>query len=175
MRKRKVKCRICKNEMFNIDAYCKKSNDGKNIYYCTEDEYQDSIKFKEEKECCYETIKDILEINFIPPVLIKKVNEISEFYEYKIITKTFKEQEDIIRRSIQNKDFVSEFAKTKYIISIVANNIQKVKIKYIKEQQEIKKMFEIKNENIELDIINEQHIQQVEVQDKNISDISMFL
>ena len=103
--------------------------------------------------------------------MVKKVNELREFYDYIVIEKTFKECASAILWALETKDFNSEFVKAKYIISIVVNNIDKVYKKHIKDLKDIEMLFaksEIETEIIDLDIDRP-------IDNRNVSDISSFL
>lgn len=167
---RKVICKICGKQLTNDIAY-KVVINGKNQYFCAEEEYIVKQKEKESKDKCIKTIAEILNVKIVPPVMVKKVNELREFYDYTVIEKTFKECSNSIRWALETKDFNSEFAKAKYIISIVVNNIDKVYKKHIKELRDIERLFsksEIEPEIIDLDINRR-------IDDRNVSDISSFL
>lgn len=167
---RKVICRICGKQTTNDIAY-KVTINGKNNYFCTKEEYDTKQKEKESKDKCIRTIGEILGVKIVPPVMVKKVNELREFYDYIVIEKTFKECTSIILWALETKDFNSEFVKAKYIISIVVNNIDKVYKKHIKDLKDIEMLFaksEIEPEIIDLDIDRP-------IDNRNVSDISSFL
>ena len=167
---RSVKCKICGNQLTNDIAY-KVVVNGKNQYYCSDEEYNAKQKEKESKDKCLKTITEILGSKIVSPVMVKKVNELRKFYDYMVIDKTFKECANTISWALGSKDFNSEFAKTKYIISIVANNIDKVYKKHIKDLKDMERLFsknEVEPEIIDLDINRP-------INDRNISDISSFL
>ena len=43
------------------------------------------INEKTSKNKCLETIKEIMNIKMLPPIMVKKVNELRDFYDYIII------------------------------------------------------------------------------------------
>lgn len=168
---RKVKCRACGKESTNDVAF-KVTVNGKNIYYCSEDEYNEKRKENDNKTKCLETITGIFGVKMLPPVMVKKVNELRQFYDYIVIEKTFKECTDKISWALETKDFNSEFSKAKYIVSIVANNIDKVYKKYIKDLKDMERLF-AKEEVVDIEMID-MNISR-NTNNDNVSDISMFL
>ena len=107
----------------------------------------------------------------LPPVMVKKVNELRDFYDYIVIEKTFKESRESIVWSLESKEFNNEFTKAKYITSIVANNIDRVYKKHKKDMEDIEGLFKKQDEAV------------IEIMDMDIrrnnsgdtSDISAFL
>lgn len=174
----KVKCKSCGNKIERDKAFkiVRERKSGKlNEYYCNKEEYDDIQKEKNDKFKCYETIKDIINIKMITPAWIKNINIIREFYDYNVIEKCFRDNEERIRWSICNKDFKTEHMKSKYILAIIANNIEDTYKKHLKDLEDANRLFnKIENNEIHIDIINEV----IEVQPKkrkNNNDISMFL
>lgn len=164
---RKVKCRICKKELPKEQAY--KVKKGKtNQYYCTKEEYDNLMQQKEDRLKCLDTIAKIMNIPMIPPVMVKQINTLNSFYTYGIIKKTFEENKQNIQWVLENKDFKSEFAKTKYIISIVANNINKV---FLREREMDKQVINKKTDIVDVDIFTEEIV----TTKRKVSDISDFL
>ena len=107
----------------------------------------------------------------LPPVMVKKVNELRDFYDYIVIEKTFKESRESIVWSLESKEFNNEFTKAKYITSIVANNIDRVYKKHKKDMEDIEKLFK-KQDEIMVDIVDTD-ISRAKTNDR--SDISEFL
>lgn len=174
MRRRKVKCKSCGKEGYNVDFFLVQKGNIK-IYYCQEEEYLKIQQAKEDKNKCFETIKEIINEPILTPIFIKNLNTINEFYEYRVIEKTFKEVREIIEKSIQNKDFNSEFSKAKYIFTIISNSIGRVYKKDKKEQEDSSRFL---NENSttlpEFDVLEESININKELKSKQ-SDISMFI
>ncbi|EPY2278026.1 hypothetical protein ACXAT3_002778 [Clostridium sporogenes] len=151
---RKCKCKICKKILTTDKAY-KVVINSKNIYYCSEGEYKRDLKNKQNKDKCFNTIKHILNEPFITPIMKKEVNKLNKFYDYIIIERTFRECEDSIKWFLNNKEYNTEYAKTRYIMVIIQNNINCAYKKYIQEQKEMEKLFTQKNnENVDINIIN---------------------
>lgn len=171
MRRCKVKCKKCRKELYNTEAY-QVVEGTKKYYYCTEEEYNEILKEKEQYNSCLETIAKIINAKFVAPLMIKKVNEIRQFYDYHVIERAFKECQSTIQWSIDNREFNNEFAKAKYIISIVANNIAKVDKKIKQERKELERLF-TKNNNMEVEIMDIPVNRNIK--SKEVSDISMFL
>lgn len=171
MRRCKVKCKKCRKELYNTEAY-QIFEGTKKSYYCTEEEYNEILREKEQYNSCLENVAEITSVKFVPPIMIKKINEIRQFYDYYIIERTFKECQSTIQWSMDNREFNNEFAKAKYIMSIVANNIAKVDKKIKQEKKELESLF-AKGNNIEFEIMDIPVSR--EIKSKEVSDISMFL
>lgn len=169
MAKRKCKCKICTNELTTDIAFKVTNEKGVNSYYCSEDEYNQMMKEKTSKDKCLATITEIFGVKMLPPVMVKKVNELRPFYDYVVIEKTFKEYKDKVKWALESKDFNNEFSKAKYIISIIANNIEQVNKKHMKDIREMERLF-VKDEKI---VIEDLDITRTKTNDT--SDISAFL
>lgn len=165
---RKVKCKICGKTSTNEQAY--KVTKGKlNYYYCSKEEYDEVQAEKDNKQRCLDTVSSILDIRLIPPIMVKQIVEIREYYDYAIIERTFKECENVIRRFIETSDS-SEYAKAKYIITIVANNINNTYKKWKLEQKQMEELFNnAKSINDEVFVIEDKQVI------REVSDISDFL
>lgn len=167
----KVKCKLCGNETTTDKAYCVQTKTKK--YYCSKEEYEEYLTKLKIKNECIEYVAEVINMKFTPPTMIKLVNGLSEFYDYVVIKRAFKDNKDSIQWAIENKTFGSEFGKYKYIMSIVLNNIEKSYKTYKKEQEEIEKLFTKSVTNdIDIEILNSNR---EEVKVKQNSDISMFL
>lgn len=169
---RKCKCRLCGKELTTDKAFCVKVNE-KNTYYCSSEEYDVLLEKAKAKTECNNYISNLMGTPFVVPALAKLVNKLSDYYDYNIIQKSFKDNSDKIKWILTNKSFNSEFAKSKYIMSIVLNNIDKTYKAYLKEQEELKKLFfQLNTNDIDIEILNSNRN---EVKVKRNSDISMFL
>lgn len=165
---RKVKCKICGKELLNTEGY-KITKNNKNSYYCSEDEYNELLKKNENRDKCLLEISRILKAKIVPPVLTKQVNELNKFYSYTVIEKVFLENRAYLEKIIESKTFVSEFAKAKYIMTIVMNKIDDVNKRHIKDLEDMAKLFK-KNEDEVIEIV------ELEVKKKRkTSDITSFL
>lgn len=172
----KVKCKACGDKIERDEAFKiirERPSGNTNEYYCSEDEYDNIQREKDSKYKCYETVRNIINIKMINPTWIKNINTIREFYDYNVIEKCFKENEDQIKWSIYNKDFKSEHIKSKYILAIIANNIEDTYKKHKKELEEMNRLFnKVENNKINIDIINNEVTR---VKKRNNNDISVFL
>lgn len=169
---RKVKCKICKKELTNDKAF--KVNDGKrNLYYCSEEEYNQMLKDKKDKEDCYSYLCSIINMEFLPPIFVKELNTINKYYEYPVITRTIKENIKVISWFLDSNSDGGEYGKARYISTIIKNNINRVSKIYKKEQEELANIFNPTTNEVDIDIIN------MDTQNNNIknnkNDISQFL
>lgn len=174
---RKCKCKICKNQL-NTDTAYKVIINGKNTYYCNKEEYdiyyEDINKRKEEKEKCYDTICNILNIPFLTPMYIKQLNKLKEFYDYYTIERTFKECENNILWFLNKNEDSSEYGKSRYIMTIIINNINTIYKKIKKEKEEILDLFNKSNIENPIEVFNS--IEEREnKKDDTIVDITNFL
>lgn len=165
---RKVKCRKCDKQIDIGDAY-KVSKGKTNYYYCNIDEYLDIQDKIVKRKSCLETLANVMNYKFIPPSLEKQLDKIKEYYDYSIIERTIKEYERNIRWFLDNKASENEFANMKYIVTIIANNINAVHKKWQQEQKEMERLF-AKEDTVDVEIM------EVEIKvKKDVSDISDFL
>lgn len=155
---RQVKCKICGTKKSIDEAFkvIKETPRTKvNNYYCSKEEYKESIRETTSKKECMEYIREILGVKMIPPAFAKQVNILREYYDYIVIKKTFKECENNIKWQLDNKEFTSEFAKAKYIIAIISNNIEKVYKKHKRDQEKLNSIFNFKDDIDILDCTDE--------------------
>jgi hypothetical protein len=141
----------------------------KNKYFCSEEEYQKDLQLKKEKENCYSVVAEIMEVPFITPMMKKEIGNLNQFYNFAIIEKTFKECEQNIKWFLSNNNSSSEYGKTRYVITIIQNNINSVAKKYKQLQNTREKELQ-KIQTVDVDIIN---ISTNEV--NNTSDITQWL
>lgn len=168
---RGCKCTHCKKQL-NTDIAYKVIVNGRNKYYCNEEEYRQIQEEIDNKNKCLETIMVMLNVPFIQPIMLKEINLLREFYSYIVIEKAFKDNEQSILWFLENKDNGSDFGKIKYIMTIIKNNINSTFRKYTQEQKELERMFnKSESQEVDIDIMNTT----IEVKDNNISDISQFL
>ena len=168
---RGCKCTYCKKQL-NTDIAYKVVVNGRNKYYCNEEEYKQIQEEINSKNKCLETIITMLNVPFIQPVMLKEINLLRDFYSYIVIEKAFKDNEQSILWFLENKDNGSEFGKIKYIMTIIKNNINSTFKKYTQEQKDLQKIFnKVENQEVDIDIMNIT----IEVQNNDISDISQFL
>ena len=172
---RKVKCKICKKQLTTDNSFriTKQNKCGKNInfYYCTEEEYKENQKQIQDKKELLEYISELLNVKIISSAFMKQLNEVLGVYDCTVVKKAFKDQEKNIRWSSE-KYFPNEFNKSKYIMAIIKNNIDRVYKKHIKEVKEMEELFSKKDNNIDLEIIN---IENKQNKKRKVTDISVFL
>lgn len=165
---RQCKCQICGKTLYTNEAY-RVSFNKKNKYFCSEEEYQKDLQLKKEKEDCYSVVAEIMEVPFITPMMKKEIGNLNQFYNFAIIEKTFKECEQNIKWFLSNNNSSSEYGKTRYVITIIQNNINSVAKKYKQLQNTREKELQ-KIQTVDVDIIN---ISTNEV--NNASDITQWL
>lgn len=170
---RRCKCSICKKDLTTDKAYKITNNKGKTTYYCTKEEYEQLIKEKQDKEHCLEMVAQYMRLKFATPIIIKEINKLHEYYEYIVIEKCFKENEKAINWFLDNNEDSSEFGKVRYCFTIIQNNINKTYQKHKKELEQIQGLFKIKQNEIDVNIIND--ISNNKPIRKDVNDISMFL
>lgn len=165
---RQCKCQICGKTLYTNEAY-RVSFNKKNKYFCSEKEYQKDLQLKKEKENCYSVVAEIMEVPFITPMMKKEIGNLNQFYNFAIIEKTFKECEQNIKWFLSNNNSSSEYGKTRYVITIIQNNINSIAKKYKRLQNTREKELQ-KIQTVDVDIIN---ISTNEL--NNTSDITQWL
>ena len=169
---RKVKCKICKKQL-TTDTSFKVVRNGKNEYYCSEEEYNELLKEKEERNKCLELISSVFGIEFCPPMVVKELNNIAKHYNYETIMDTFNDNEvkNTVGWFLDNNGF--NFGTVRYVFTIISNNIARVYKKHQEELEKIKKMLEGNKNDIDIDIMNNMNNKTVEISNDN--DISQWL
>ena len=169
---RKVKCKICKKQL-TTDTSFKVVRNGKNEYYCSEEEYNELLKEKEERNKCLELISSVFGIEFCPPMVVKELNNIAKHYNYETIMDTFNDNEvkNTVGWFLDNNGF--NFGTVRYVFTIISNNIARVYKKHQEELEKIKKMLEGNKNDIDIDIMNNMDNKTVEISNDN--DISQWL
>ena len=171
---RKVKCKICKKQL-TTDTSFKVVRNGKNEYYCSEEEYNELLKEKEDRNKCLELIASVFNIEYCPPMVVKELNNISKHYDYKTIIDTLndKEVKSTIEWFLDNNGF--NFGTVRYVFTIIENNIDKIFKQRKKELEQIEKMLNGSAKNtIDIDIMNDIEENETDKK-KDIVDISDFL
>lgn len=182
MRVYKCKCQICGKELTTDVAY-KTKKGSRNAYYCSEEEFKKEQSLTENRDNCYYTAGRILRVPLITPSMKKEINSLSQYYDYIVIERTFKEQKEVIQRFLDRGSSNSEYAKMKYIMTIIQNNINKVHTAYISEQKAKKDLFKkSQQQTIDVDIMNSfinSNTTSTEIterkRDTSVSDISAWL
>lgn len=175
---RRVKCKICKKDITTDTAHIEIVNE-KKFYCCNEKEFEDYKKEKIAREDIFKILKyNVFNYNskqILPPVILKKINELHLFYSYEVILRTIKTLEDtlIYWANVENK-FTTDYQKACYLTTIIANKINDV-YKEVERENQLKNDKEnTANEvSIDIDIIN------AEISTKKnrskVSDITDFL
>ena len=171
---RKVKCKICKKQL-TTDTSFKVVRNGKNEYYCSEEEYNELLKEKEERNKCLELISSVFGIEFCPPMVVKELNNIAKHYNYETIIDTFNDVEvkNTVGWFLDNNGF--NFGTVRYVFTIIENNIDKIFKQRKKELEQIEKMLNGSAKNtIDVTIMNDIEENETDKK-KDIVDISDFL
>lgn len=136
---RSCKCQIC-GKKGTTDTLFQVNENGKNKYYCNQEEYDVFMKerFKREELIKYisEQVFEYEDGQIVSPVLLKKIKELKGFYDYEVIHECFIINKDNIQYWIKTKNFTSEYNMICYIMKIIECNINDVysKWKYKKRQ-----------------------------------------
>ena len=176
---RKCKCKICNKELTTDKAYKitrinNKTNKKTNMYYCSKEEYDNYIKDKEDKIDCISYIVDLLKLDFNLPVLKKELKEIEDKYNYIIIKRAFEYSRDTIEWFLGRNEDCNDFNKIRYSITVVKGNIRKVAKEYEKEMKDKEALFK-KEDDFDIDIMNNIDNENNKKNNNNIHDISSFL
>ncbi|ATF13561.1 hypothetical protein A616_16725 [Brevibacillus brevis X23] len=127
---RKCVCKICNKKGTTDLYYCVADEKGKKKYYCSQDEYDAFMINKFSKETLFKYIA--LEVfqyeegQIIPPVLIKKINTLNQFYNYEVIHECFITCKDDIQYWTKNKQFKNEYGMVSYVMRIIESRINDV-------------------------------------------------
>lgn len=171
---RKVKCQICGKELTNETAF-KVTKGKRNLYYCTQEEYDYIMGEKGRRDKFYKFLEEELNQKYIPPMMVKEINALVDKFEYETIRLTFVECRDVIQRQLQKVHNQLEYNTTRYIMSIIGNNINRVDKKRQEEIEDLKNMFSIENKiNDNLDLID-MNLGSSPHSKKDTNDISDFL
>ncbi|MFS0657495.1 hypothetical protein AB1L07_02555 [Niallia alba] len=153
---RKCTCQICKTKGFTDSFYKVTDDKGKNKYYCSQLEYESYTLEKEKRNNLMKFIaEEVLgyEVGqIVPPVLIKKIGTMNQFYDYEVIQKCFEVNKETIEYWLNNKNFTSEYGMISYILKIIEGNINDIhkQWKYHKQQT-----ITIENTDLDVNIINQ--------------------
>jgi hypothetical protein len=132
---RKVKCRIT-GEVGTSDVFIKVDK----YYYKSQDIYDAYIAEKElENKILDLVMLDILSYNSTssnPSLIRKKLNELHENFSYEAIYETILAKSGVIKSTIKDKDFATQYQMIAYIFAIITNNISDI-AKEIKVKQQV--------------------------------------
>jgi hypothetical protein len=166
---RSCTCQICKKKGTS-DVFYKVTNDkGQNKYYCSKEEYDGHVyeikRQKELKEYIAVEILNYEEGQIVPPVMIKKLNELNKFYDCEVIHECFKEKKEDIQYWITTKNFANEYGMVSYVMKIIEGSINDTYTKWKhKKNQEQKK----DSNEIDLGIMNETKVNVITKKDTGI-------
>lgn len=121
-----VKCKGCQEKIDRDIAY-KIVINGKNNYYCNEQEYKDIKNKKEIKDNTYLKIYDIFGRKITNTILFKEVNELADIYGYEIIYAYLDKNQDYLS-NVMSKDFNNEFGQIRYFSAILKNSLTDFKV-----------------------------------------------
>lgn len=176
----KCKCKICGKQLTTDIAY-KVRKGNKNNYYCSEEEYQKLQKAVEDRDNCYYTAGRIMRVPLITPSMKKEINMLSEYYDFVVIERTFRQQKEVIQRFLERGNYNSEYARVRYVMTIIRNNINKVHSEYVAEQKAKADLFkQSEQQQIDVDVMNmlittNQANTETAKTNSNVSDISAWL
>jgi hypothetical protein len=165
---RKCKCYVCKKDG-TTDTFFRVINEkGQNTYYCSESEYNLSVENKvKRKDLLTFVAEEVLNYEdgqIVPPVMVKKIGKLNEFYDYDVIKECFNVCKGDIQYWMSAKSFDSEFGMASYIMKIIEGKINDVynRYKHIKKQ-------EVKQENSSIDLsINDIDVKVTKKKNNNI-------
>ena len=116
-----VKCRICGAKTERNNAY-KVTINGKNEYYCNEQEYKQKLKQIADRANTINIINEIFGYEITNSALNKELKEISASHSFEKIYSYIYDNRSMLERSL-SKDFSSEYGKIRYFSTIIKNNI----------------------------------------------------
>lgn len=124
----RAKCRICGRQLDTNTAYKVVDKNGKNKYYCSQDEFETEEarkkKVKEDKDKVYRLICDIMgEKEIINSILWKEWAVWNKVADNGKIGKYLEENKDYLSSVIGRLDS-SEFARIKYLSTIIKDKIK---------------------------------------------------
>ena len=126
----KVTCFICKKKIDKTQAYKVLPETGtKNKYCCSKNEFLIYKAKQKIRDDTYEMIWGIYNEHVTSSVLYTQVDVIAKDYSFAIIYRYLKENEDYLTKLFKSKSFVSEYARTKYLIAILKNVLPEMKKK----------------------------------------------
>lgn len=171
---RKCKCQITK-EIGTTDIFYKVNENGKNKYYKNKKIYDKYMKQKNDRDILLKYIAleilDYQEKQIVPTILLKKIKELNEFYEYEVIYEAFKEKKDTLKYWINlDGKFNSEYQKVSYMMAIINNSINDIYERWKIKQQRLQKENSI---NVDMNVLNDSEA--VVVPKSEAIDISQFL
>ena len=124
----RAKCRICGRQLDTNTAYKVVDKNGKNKYYCSQDEFEAEEvrkkKAKEDKDKVYRLICDIMgEKEIINSILWKEWAVWNKVADNEKIGKYLEENKDYLS-SVIGRLTSSEFARIRYLSTIIKDRIK---------------------------------------------------
>lgn len=125
-----VKCKICgkkvdRNAAFKIVTYSS-SGKKKNNYYCSEEEYDSYMAERQYKTDFYDVILQYFagmkSTNSLPKNLFAEMLGVAEQHSWKEIYEYVVDDKEYLDKCME-KDFCSDWARAKYLISVFRNNV----------------------------------------------------
>ena len=158
---RMVKCRDDGNSMKKEDAF----RDPKGRYWSSERTYKLHEKILLWKKGAVETIESAMVLDFAPPLLKRKINELSEKYGADVVFETSCGIIDSLRWAAENRNFENDMGKIFYAMAVMENNVGTYLKRKKREEDERKR-----NDEMVLP-----HIEEVSNSTQKVKDISQFL
>ena len=121
-----VKCK-CHGIKIERDTAYKVTINGKNQYYCNEQEYINIQNNKKIKDDTYNAINNVFGYKVVNTAIFKEVNELLEVTDYQTITSLIISKFQYLS-NILGKDFNNEYAKIRYFTAIIKNGLKDFKI-----------------------------------------------
>ena len=143
MGKRRVVCQVTKEKGLSGEFY-RVVHNGRNLYYKDEQTYLNMIKEREIKDEINHFIAiEILNYDsgqYLPPALLKRINDMNKLYPYEVILETFKVNKETLQYWMnQDSKFKNEMARISYMMAIINNNVineyEKWKIKERRDKE----------------------------------------
>lgn len=133
------KCLCCgrdipKGEQFVVERISKKSGKKRKENYCSEQEYDDLILLREQKQSVYDKIDYFFGYTVINTLLKREVENIFKTYQPSLVLSYLDSNSDTLYKAM-GRTFDNEYCKIKYFLAILSNNI--------KDYRDIKKENEI--------------------------------
>lgn len=115
-----VTCKKCKAKIDRDGAY-KVIVKNKNNYYCSQSEYDNMVLENESRLKAIDLSFELIG-NTTNTALLKELSEIAKVHSYQKIKRYLESEFDYINKSMR-KNFVNEYAKIRYFVAIIKNQI----------------------------------------------------
>lgn len=128
----RCKCQICKKQLDTSEAYKILDKNGRNKYYCSENEYVEwqAVKDKEktDKGRVFNLITKIFGYQVANTILYKEWQIWNGLRSDEVISAYLAEKESYLTRAMARLDS-NEYAKIKYFSAILKNDLKDYKVK----------------------------------------------